>query len=118
MIHILLLILCIFSVELFIKSNFFPILGVLTKTTKRVIHVATSKYISDHWKEKILVEYALRIMKYSLQILSILLLVIFMFLIVNFFYNDLQYLLLSLIGIIESILFSLGYLFLKRSISK
>ena len=116
MIHILLLLLCVSSVEIFLKSNFLSILDIFAQIIKRIIHVIASKNISDHWKEKILPLYALRMMKYSLQILIILLIILFLFVTTNHFYNDLLNLIFSLIGIIESLIFSFGYLFLRKSI--
>jgi len=118
MIHILLLIVCILSVEILIKSNFLSVLDILSKIIKKVFHVISSRKISDHWKEKILLVYALRIMKYVLQILIVLLLIISLFITAYYFNHDLRYLIFSIIGIIESLVFSLGYLFLRKSIIK
>jgi len=118
MTHILLLAVCILSVEIFIKSNFLSILDLFSKLIKKVFHVILSKNISDHWKEKILSAYALRIMGYSLQILITLLSILSLFITLDYFNNDLGYLIFSLIGLLESLGFSLGYLFLRKSITK
>jgi len=118
MIHIFLLLVCVLSVEIFINSNFLSILKKFSKVIKKVIHLITSKKISDHWKEKVLLVYALRIMKYSLQILTILLFIISLLITADYLYNNLLFHVFSLIGIIESLVFSLGYLFLRQSITK
>jgi hypothetical protein len=118
MTHILILVFCILSVEIFIKSNFLFIFGISSTVIQKVVYVIFSRKISDHWKEKILPVYALRIMRYSLQILIILLFIITLFITVNYFYNNFGNLMFSLIGIVESLVFSTGYLFLRKSIIK
>ena len=81
MIHLLLLLVCILSVEVFIRLNFLSYLDSILKVTKKVAYVIPNNNLSDHWKEKVIPAYALRIMKYSLQILLILLLILSLFLI-------------------------------------
>ena len=56
-----------------LKANLSSILSSALKAPKRVAHVITSANISDHWKEKVIPAYALRMMKVSLQILLIIL---------------------------------------------
>ncbi len=114
MIHILLLLICVLSVEVFIRLNFLSLLDSMLKVTKKVTYVIPQDKISDHWKEKVVPAYALRIMKHSLQILLILLLILSLFLIADFFFNDFLALTLSLIGIIESIVFAFGYVYLRK----
>ena len=114
MTHLLLLLVCILSIEVFIRLNFLSHLDSMLKVTKKVTYVIPKNNISDHWKEKVIPVYALIIMKYSLQILLILLLIISLFYITDFFLNDFIALTLSLIGIIESIVFAFGYVFLRR----
>jgi preprotein translocase subunit SecE len=115
MIHLLLFLLCISSVEVFIRLNFLSYLDSILELTKRVTYVIPKSNISDHWKEKVIPAYALRIMKYSLQILLILLLIISLFFITDFFFNDLLAFTFSLIGIIESMVFAFGYVYLRKS---
>ncbi len=114
MTHILLLLVCVLSVEVFIRFNFLSLLDSILKVTKKVIHVISQNNISDHWKEKVVPAYALRIMKYSLQILLILLLILSFFIVVDFFFNDFFALTLSLIGIVESIVFAFGYVYVRK----
>ncbi len=118
MIHVLLLLVCILSVEIFIRLNFLSLLDSILKVTKKVTYVIPQNNISDHWKEKVIPAYALRIMKYSLQILVILLLIMSLFLIADFFINNFLALTLSLIGIVESLVFAFGYVFLRKSFIK
>ena len=114
MIHFLLSLVCILSVEVFIRLNFLSHLDSILKVTKKVTHVIPQSNISDHWKEKVIPTYALRIMKYSLQILMILLLILSFFFIVDLFYNNFLVFTISLIGIIESMVFAFGYVFLRK----
>ncbi len=114
MIHLLLSLVCILSVELFIRLNFLSHLDSILKVTKRVTYVIPNNNISDHWKEKVIPAYALRIMKYSLQILLILLLIMSLFFILDFFFNDFLAFTFSLIGIIESMVIAFGYVYLRK----
>ena len=114
MIHLFLLLVCILSVEVFIRLNFLSYLDSILKVTKKVTFVIPKGNISDHWKEKIIPAYALRIMKYSLQILLILLLIISLFFIADYFFNDFLAFTFSLIGIIESMVIAFGYVYLRK----
>ena len=114
MIHLLLLLICILSVEVVIRLNFLSHLDSILKVTKRVTYVIPQDKISDHWKEKVIPAYAFRIMKYSLQILLILLLIISLFFISDYFFNDFLAFTFSWIGIIESMVFAFGYVYLRK----
>ena len=112
--HLLLSLICILSVEVFIRLNFLSYLDSILKVTKRVAYIIPKSNISDNWKEKVIPAYALRIMKYSLQILLILLIIISLFLIADFFFNDFLVFTFSWIGIIESMVFAFGYVYLRK----
>jgi len=114
MIHLLLLLVCILSVEVFIRLNFLLLFNSILNVTKRVIYVIPQNKISDHWKEKVIPLYALRIMKYSLQILLILLLIFSFFIVADFFLNNFLSFTLSFIGIIESMIFAYGSFYLRK----
>ena len=118
MTHVLLLLVCISSVEVFIRLNFLSHLDSILKVTKRVIYLIPNNNISDHWKEKVIPAYALRIMRYSLQILLILLIIISLFFILDYFFKDFLAFTFSWIGIIESMVFAFGYVFLRKSFIK
>ena len=118
MTHLLLFLVCILSVEVFIRLNFLSHLNSILKVARKVTYVIPKNNISDHWKEKVIPAYALKIMKYSLQILLILLLIISLFFITEFFFNDFLTFTFSLIGIIESMVFAFGYVYLRKSLIK
>ena len=116
--HLLLSLVCILSVEVFIRLNFLSYLDSILKVTKRVTYLIPNNNISDNWKEKVIPAYALKIMKYSLQILLILLLIITLFFIADYFFKDFLAFTFSLIGIIESMVFAFGYINLRKSLIK
>lgn len=116
MIHIFLLIICILSVEIFIRLNFFSHMELIYKFVKKVTYIIPKNNISDNWKEKIIPLYSLKIMRHSLQILFIISLVFILFLVVDFFINDFFTHTISLFGIIESIVFAIGYLYFRKSL--
>ena len=118
MIHFILLLVCILSVEVFIRLNFLSHLDSILKLTKKVTYVIPRNNISDHWKEKVIPTYALKIMKHSLQTFLIFLVIMCLFLITGLLYNNLLALTLSLIGIIESMVFAFGYIYLRRLFTK
>ena len=116
--HFILLILCIFSVEALIRSNYFKLINSTIKVSKKALFTILNKNISDHWKEKIVPKYSIQMMKYSFQMLSILFFIIFLFFVVDFIFDDLIKLTFSLKGIIEAILFSFIYVYLRKLIKK
>lgn len=116
--HIALLLVCVLSVEVFIRFHFLSLLDSVLKVTEKVIHIIPQDNISDHWKEKVIPAYALRIMKHSLKILLILLLIISFFVIADYFLNNFLTLTLSFFGIIESVVFAFGYVYLRKSLIK
>ena len=117
MIHIITLIVCILSVEVFIRSNFTLALASLLKVSRRVINILAHKNISDHWKERAIPAYALKMMQYSLRMLLVLLGILFLFFIASYLLKDFLNFSLSFIGIIEAIGFTFGYLYLKKFFS-
>ena len=114
MFHLVILLVCILSIEIFIRLNFLYFLNSLFKVTIKATHVILAGNISDHWKERVIPAYALRIMKWSIQMLLILLLILFVFFIVNYFIKDFLKFVLSLAGIIDSVIFAFGYIYVRK----
>ena len=112
--HFVLLLICIFSVEVFFRLNFLLLVGSILNVTKRVLYVIPQDRISDHWKEKIIPMYACRIMKFSLQILVIFMFIVSFLIISNTYIFNFFELIFSFLGIIESIFFTSVYVFLRR----
>lgn len=116
--HLLLMMVCILSVEVFIRLKFLLILDSVKNEIKKVIHVIPQTNISDHWKEKVVPAYAARIMKNSLQVLVIIFLIISFFFIADYVFNDFLNFALSLGGVLESMVFAFGFLYLRKSLIK
>ena len=116
--QLILLLACILSIEVFLRLNFLSYLDSILKVTKKVTHILPNKKISDHWKEVVIPSYALHIMKFSLQILLILLCIISIFVITDIFLNGFLMFTLSLLGIIESIVFAFVYVYLRKLVIK
>jgi len=116
--HLVLFLVCVLSVEIFVRFNFLAILDSILKATQKVILVIPKDNVSDHWKEKVVPAYALKIMKFSLQLLLILSCILSLFFIVGFFLHKFLLFTLSYMGIIESMFFAFGCLYLRKFIVK
>ena len=117
MIHLLTLVVCISSVEILIRSNFTRILASLLKVTRKAIHILPQNNISDHWKERAIPAYALKMMQYSLRMLLILLSILFLFFISNYCFEGFINFSVSLMGITETVAFAFGYVLLRKFLS-
>tara|TARA_B100001989_G_scaffold229904_1_gene187594 strand:- start:1482 stop:1817 length:336 start_codon:yes stop_codon:yes gene_type:complete len=107
--------LCLLSVEIFIRSNYLVLISSTIKVSKRAIDLISNKNISDHWKECIIPKYAMQMMRYSLQMLFILCLIAFVFIIADNFSNGLLSFSLSLNGMIESLIFVFAYAYFRKN---
>tara|TARA_S200000501_G_scaffold363102_1_gene393439 strand:- start:1031 stop:1393 length:363 start_codon:yes stop_codon:yes gene_type:complete len=116
--HFALLLICILSIEVLVYFNFFSLLKSILQVTKRVRHILPSKNISDHWKEVVIPAYSVQIMKYSMQILIILLCVVSLFLITDALMSGFLMFAISLIGVIESMVFAFLYFYIKNLVIK
>ncbi len=115
--HFFLFFACILSVEIFIRFKFLFLLDSIHIVTKKVIYIIPNKKISDHWKEKVIPAYSIKIMRISLQILLILLVLLSVFYIIGAFLSNFFTLIFSAVGIVESIIFAFGYSYLRKIIS-
>ena len=116
--HLVLILLGILSIEIFLRFGFLLYLDSILKVTKKVTHTLLNKQISDHWKEKVIPVYALKIMKFSLKILLILLCIISLFLIADILITGFLKFTISLNGVIESMVFAFLYIYVRRSFAK
>ena len=114
--HLILLLICILSIEFFVRFGFLRLLESIIAVSKKVIYILPKKNISDHWKEKVIPIYAFKIMKFSLQILLILLCILSFFILSGFFLNDFFKFIFSFLGILESMVFAFVYVFLRKLI--
>ena len=112
--HITQVICCMFSVELLIRSDIKLIFSSLLAVFEKSIKVMKSDKISDCWKEKIIPFYAISMFKYSIHSFFILGLIVFIFFFSSLFVNDFIHFSISPVGIIESIIFCMGYLKIRK----
>ena len=112
--HLALFFICILSLEVFLYSNFIVLLETNLQLLKKVSHVILNKNISDHWKELVIPAYAKQLMKTSLKILLILIFISSFFFIADFFISNFLTLILSLLGVMESLAFMFGYIFMRK----
>ena len=118
MIHLILFMVCFLSFEIFIRLNYIALINSLIEVTKKAIYIISNKNISVHWKENILPKYSLLMMKYSLQMLLILFLIIFIFVIADNLFSGFLAFTFTWTGIIESILISFSYAYIRKVIFK
>ena len=116
--HLILLLACSISIEIFFRFNFLQRITSIIKISQKVFYILPNQKISDHWKELVIPFYAFNMMKYSLIILLILLFIISLFFITDIFLDGFIDFSLSLTGIIESIIFACIYVQLRKVIIK
>tara|TARA_B100001248_G_C27325088_1_gene428633 strand:+ start:74 stop:430 length:357 start_codon:yes stop_codon:yes gene_type:complete len=115
---IILIIFLIVAIEIIIKSKYFFLVNSLICLFKKANKVILSERISDNWKEKVIPQYSLRMFKYSLTMLLIFSVIIILFFIAGKLNVDFINLVFSIKGIVWSILFGFGYLYIKNLLKK
>ena len=108
--YLYLVIACVLSIELFLRLKFMSYVNSILKNTNKVFRIIISSNISDHWKEKMVPVYAFILLKNSLLILGILFLIFLVFSAFIVLSSEFLALLLSITGVIVSIVISLTYL--------
>ena len=116
MIFLILFLNIIIAIEIINKFRYFNLINSIIKLTKKSLYIISNKKISDHWKEKIITEYSFKVFKSSIGMFLIILSIISLFILSNFIFSDLINFIFSLKGIILSIIFSFGYIYLKKII--
>ncbi len=105
---------CIVCTEIFIRLKFLSKLQFLFFYLKKSLRVLYSKKISDHWKEKVIIYYAINLMKNSFLMLLILLTILIVFILLSLTSPNLIKYLISAYGIIESIVIVMVYLKIRQ----
>ncbi len=111
--YIYLIVSCVLGIELFLRMKLMSHVSLVFKIMNRVTHIIVSSRISDHWKEKTVPIYAFIILKNSLLILGILFLIVLSFSFFMVLSETFLLLILSLKGVIFSIIISLAYIKLR-----
>ena len=74
-VHLTAMVICICGVELLSRAPLYETIVALLQYAKKSSHVIASRKISDHWKEKVLPTYSLRVAQNSLKLLFIFLVI-------------------------------------------
>ena len=111
--YVYLVVACVLSIELLLRLKFMSYVNSIGKNSSKVFHVIMASNISDHWKEKMVPVYAFILLKNSLLILGILLLIILVFSVFLVLSSKFLTLILSITGVVMSIIISFTYLKLR-----
>ena len=111
--YLYLIVACVISIELLIRLNLMSYVNSVVKISRKVLHIIVTSRISDHWKEKMVPVYAFILLKNSLLILGILFLIILVFSLFIVLSSKFLALILSITGVVVSIVISLTYLKLR-----
>jgi len=112
--HISLFLICILAIEVIQRLRFSFFLKSIIVDIEKTLKIASNSNISDHWKEKFIPAYSIKIIKSSLRIILILLLIFLMLVITEIFLDNFIDFLISYLGLVESILFVFGYFYFKK----
>ena len=116
----LLLLSTLIAVELFIRLPLAANVKGLTGTMNKSFKVLKSPRISDHWKEKTMQAYSLRLFIHSILILLIIMVALLPFAVIGYLSalagHDMAPLVESLKGIAASTVFAIGYFVIRRKI--
>jgi len=111
--YLYLVVACVLSIELFLRLKFMSYIHSIARNSNKVFRIIISSNISDHWKEKMVPIYAFILLKNSLSILGILFLIILVFSAFIVLTSKFLPLILSVTGIVVSIVISFTYLKLR-----
>ena len=114
---LLLLFTVIFFIEILIFFKYTFYFKLMIKLMKSSSLIIFKENISDHWKEKIIPIYSLKIMKYSFLSLLAPVFLSFIFFMINFFNDGFITFVFSLRSIFLSILMGFIYLYLRKNIN-
>ena len=116
--HLILFVICSFSVEIFIRANYLYLIKSLIIVSKKALNVISNRSISDHWKEYTITKYSIQMMRYSLQMLLILLSIIFVLILTDNIFSGFLSFIFSINQVFESIFIAFSYAYLRRLIFK
>jgi len=114
--YVIVFFISIVIVEFLFFVNFKKIINSSFETFKKIQKVILSKNNSDHWKEKVLLEYSKRLLKNSIILISIIFAFIIFLFVINFFNKEIIIFLFTIKG---SVLISceiLIYYYLRKKL--
>ena len=116
--YVFLSLICILLSEAIKRFNLIGSINLIVDIPLKIKKVIFSKIIGDNWKAIILPAYALKIMHHSSKIITIFLSIIALILIIDAMSDGFLKFLLSLTGIIASVIISTAYIFVWKLILK
>lgn len=116
--YILLSLVCIISIEAIKQFKLIVYTNGIISIFLRIKKVVFSKNISDAWKQVALPTYACKIMQYSLKIITIFLFIFIFILIIDAIFDGFLKFLLSLTGIVASVIIGTFYISARDHILK
>jgi len=116
--YLLLCLIIVISLEIIQKFNYLFLVNSLIQLNKKAYQVILNKKVSDNWKEKIIPEYSLKILKISILMILVPIFLFFIFYLTSLFFNNFQNFIFSIKGILASILISFGYVYSKNLMKK
>ena len=111
--HIILLFCCIGCVEIISIANFRSKTIAILKLVNKVTRIIKSYRISDHWKEKVIPFYALRMLRISISMFFVFVLLILIVLLPYSINNNYINFIFSYVTIIESTIIIFLYFKIK-----
>ena len=108
--HLILAVFVVVTIELFVRMDAFGFVQKMVEKFSSFVKLMLSNSISDHWKEKVIPKYALIIIINALKFLGVLLLIVGMFSGLGWIFDGFFKFSISVVGIIEMLIFSLFYL--------
>lgn len=111
--EIMLIAVCIFTVEVFIRYSFIPNLKLTIVILKNFFRYIPNKRISDHWKERAVKGYSIIILGNSLKIFIKISFVLIIFVAVSFIFDGFYEFLFLVSSFIKSLFYILIYSFFK-----
>lgn len=103
--HLLLFLFCIIAALVFVYTDFINFSKSVANNYKKIIQVISSNNISDHWKEKVLPFYSIKLMIQSLKIFLLIFILVLLFWLFSLFDKNFLELSFSWTGLFESFLF-------------
>lgn len=109
--------------ELALRLPFATLFHGLSRTVHKIRRVLGSRYISDHWKEKVILKYAIHLAKASLGFGGLLLILLISFVVINAIIapspiQELLILSMSGTGLLTIIVSSILFVLLRRRLAR
>ena len=105
--HLVLVIFCVVAIEFFIRIDALAFVQKMYEKFASFAKLMSANSISDHWKEKVIPQYALIIIVNALKFLAVLFLILGLFAGLGWIFDGFFQFSISMIGMLEMLLFSL-----------